>query len=305
MKKGSITLIKYKKRIRFFSVLTIIFWGVFIHFENSLAQNISIPDTLRGWDQIWIANLHGSQATYNNWSQGGASSVSGTGSTVFSLLNRVDRKSYGFRVNLKYGRAYVNGDGMRKTDDVINVRNRFTQQFIDEEKLSLYASTSFQTQFDKGYDFGAGVAESDSLISDFMSPAYLSESMGIAFNPIKSLTMESGVGLKQTIIADGTLSENYGLEPGSNVRYEGGLSTGIDLQSEIFSDIHYNGSLETFTNLLNGLKKTDIIWSNELKGEINKSVNALLQFDLKYDDDFSKKLQLKQVLSVGVSLNFF
>lgn len=276
-----------------------------LSFSNLSAQSITIPDTLKGWEKSWDASLNGSQATYSNWSQGGVSSVSGAGSSVLTFLNRNDKRGYGFRVNLKYGQSYISDEGFRKTDDVISIRNRLTNNFKEEDKLAVYFTSVFQTQFDRGYDYGGGFAGQDSLISNFFSPAYFTESMGIAYTPKEFFTMELGVGLKQTIVVDDSLTENYGLEPSENFRSEGGVSTGVYFEKEIFSNIFYTGSLETFTNLLNGLKKTDVSWTNEIVGEINKTVNATCQFELKYDDDFSSQIQLKQVLSVGISMNLY
>ena len=48
-----------------------------------------------------------------------------------------------------------------------------------------------------------------------------------------------------------------------------------------------------------------VLPDNEIVGEINKTVHASCQFELKYDDDFSSQIQLKQVLSAGISLNFY
>lgn len=281
-----------------------IFWLVTI-ISNLSAQNISIPDTLKGWDQIWVTSLNGSEAMYSNWSQGGASSVSGAVSSVFKLLNRKNKRGFGVRLNLKYGQSYIKDGGVRKTDDQISLRSRLTKNFKEEDILAVFTSTWIQTQFDKGYKYNGGFGGRDSLISNFLSPIYFTESMGIAYTPKDYFTMEVGVGLKQTYIADDIITENYGLNPYENFRSEGGVSAGINLQKEIFSNIFYSGSLETFTNLLNGLKRTDISWSNELVGEINEVVNASFQFEMKYDEDFSSQVQLKQILSVGVSLNLY
>lgn len=275
-----------------------------ITFSNLSAQTITIPDTLKGWEHNWVASLNGSQATYSNWSQGGVSSVSGAASSVLTIINRKNKRGYGFRINLKYGQSYLKGEGFRKTDDVISIRNRLTNDFKDEDRLAVYFSSGFQTQFDKGYDYGV-IAGQDSLISNIFSPAYFTESMGIAYTPKEFLTIELGVGLKQTIVADDSLTDNYGLNPTENFRSEGGISAGINLEKEIFPNIFFSGSLETFTNLLNGLKKTDISWTNEIIGEINETVHASCQFELKYDNDFSNQIQLKQVLSLGISMNLY
>ncbi|MAL17199.1 MAG: hypothetical protein CL670_16870 [Balneola sp.] len=269
------------------------------------AQTVSIPDTLNGWEQQWVASLNGSQAAYSNWSQGGVSSVSGTGSSVFTLLFRDGKFAYGFRTNLKYGQARINGDGVRKTDDLISIRNRFTYTFEEDGTLSAYGVIGFKTQFDRGFNYDAKVAGGDSLISNFMAPGYFNEGIGLAYAPTQSFIFEAGLGLKQTIISDGELAPNYGLNQGDNFRGEGGLTTGINFEKAIAENILYSSSLETFTNFLIPISETDVAWGNELVGQINNVVSASFQFELRYDNDFSSEVQLKQVLSAGVSVNLY
>ncbi len=99
--------------------------------------------------------------------------------------------------------------------------------------------------------------------------------------------------------------EHYGLEPDENFRAEGGITTGINFEKEVFENILYIGSVSTFTNLLIPISETDVIFSNELVGQINSLVSASLQFEMRYDNDFSSELQVKQVLSAGISVNLY
>lgn len=272
---------------------------------SGFTQSISIPDTLKGWGQSWVASLNGSQAAYNNWSQGGVNSISGTGSSVFTLMYKKDLFSYGFRTNLKYGQTNISGQGVRKTDDVISIRNRFNYLFEKESNLSGYGSVSFRTQFDKGFEYAIEDGQPDILISNFMAPAYINEGAGVAYNPSKSFTLEAGLGLKQTIVNNDSLATTYGLEAGENFKSEGGLTTGINFEKEVFEDILYTSTFETFTNILTPISETDVIWANELVGQINSLVSASFQFELRYDNDYSSEIQVKQVLSAGISVNLY
>lgn len=269
------------------------------------AQSISISDTLSGWDQSWVASLNGSQAAYNNWSQGGVSSLSGTGSSVLTMMYRKDKFSYGFRTNLKYGQSNIKGQGIRKTDDVISIRNRFNYRLREDGTFSAYGSISLRSQFDSGFEYGAADDGSDILISDFFAPAYFEEGVGLAYNPISNFTFEAGMGLKQTYVKNDALVTKYGLNAGENFRAEGGITTGINYEEEVFENILYTGTLSTFTNLLIPISETDVIFSNELVGQINSLVSASLQFEMRYDNDFSSELQIKQVLSAGISVNLY
>jgi hypothetical protein len=269
------------------------------------AQSISIPDTLDGWDKNWAASLNGSQAAYNNWSQGGVSSISGTGSSIFTIIYKKDQFSYGFRTNIKYGQANIKGQGVRKTDDVISIRNRFNYSFVEDGTWSGYGTINFRTQFDQGFEYATEAGEPDILISNFFAPAYLTEGVGIAYNPTQAFTFEAGLGLKQTFVTDDDLATDYGLEAGENLTSEGGLTTGINFEKEVFENILYSSGIETFTNFLIPIDETDVFWTNELIGQINSIVSASFQFELRYDNDYSSELQVKQVLSAGVSVNLY
>src|SRR5699024_9309310 len=92
-----------------------------------------------------------------------------------------------------------------------------------DSDFSLYGDVDFRTQFDKGYDYGAADDGSDILISRFMSPAYISEDVGIAYIPNDIYSLSAGVGLKQTIVLDDDLVTDYGLNEGSNLGKKPGI----------------------------------------------------------------------------------
>ena len=269
-------------------------------------QTIVIPDTLKGWENDWVINLNGAQASFDNWSEGGVNTISGTFSTNYTKIYRSDLFAFGIRINGRYGQARFNGD-TRKSDDLFTIRTRSTFGFTDRTRLSAYGTVMLRTQFRDGFEYNAKLnpAGADSLISAFFAPAYITEGIGISFTAEKSLQMEAGLGLKQTIVMQENLAPNYGLNNGETLRFEGGLTTGITYQKEVVKNVQYNADIETFTNLLHPINETDVYWTNEFIGKINSTIRASLQFELRYDHDFSTDIQLKQVLSAGVSMDLF
>ncbi|MEO9887507.1 MAG: DUF3078 domain-containing protein [Balneola sp.] len=287
-----------------FTRTLLLFIAILFITDSVNAQTIVVPDTLVGWNQTWVANLNGSQASYSNWSEGGVNTISGTASTVFTRMYRKEQYTFGFRTNLRYGQSRIDGR-TRKSDDLISIRLRSTYDLQEDSKVAAYGAIQFRTQFADGYEYDAKVAGGDSLISGFFSPAYLTEGAGLEYNANPSLQMEAGLALKQTFISDGDLSPNYGLPQGDTFRSEGGLTTGISFQSKIAENIQYSSNLETFTSFTNPVSETDVFWANELVGQINSLISASFQFEMRYDNDFSSEVQIKQVLSAGISVNLY
>lgn len=269
------------------------------------AQSITVPDTLKGWETSWLANLNGAQAAYSNWSAGGVNSIALNASTVYTSIYRKDKFGYAFRTNLKYGQNNTDGVGLRKTDDLIMIRNQFSYRLTDNGVWRLRGGLMLQTQFDDGFEFGETDSDPDILVSKFLAPLYIMEDVSLEYRPLPNLAMDLGLGLKQTIVRDTTLSENYGVDAGEKFRSEAGFTAAVSFEKEVASNILYTTGLSTFSNFLIPLSSTDVYWSNELVGQINSIVSASFQFELRYDDDFSNEVQLKQVLSAGISVSLY
>lgn len=267
-------------------------------------ETIVVPDTLSGWNYGWVAGLNGAQASYSNWAQGGVNNIAVSGNSTFRTYYREGKFSYGFLLNTRYGKTRIEGEGTRKTDDRLSIRNRFLYDLGgDESHFSVYGNLNFRTQFDRGFEYGEDAGDPDILISNFFSPAYITESVGILYRPSTNVSFEAGLGLRQTIVNDESVLENnlYGLPEGDNFRNEAGLSLGASYQQNIASNIVLSSTAETFTNLNRSLSSTDVYFSNEFIGNLSNFINTSLRFDLAYDDDFSSELQVRQSITVGIS----
>jgi hypothetical protein len=251
------------------------------------------PWELGGW-----LTLNGSQASFRNWSQGGVNNITGTSTARFTAVYRRDRYVFNNSVNLKYGKSRVSGIGYRKTDDEIRIRNQI-RRILDDPRFSLIAQLNFDTQFDEGFD-----RANTTVISKFLAPAYVIQTVGFAYNPDKWYQIDMGISMRQTIVSDTTLSTRYGLKPGETLRNEGGISIGVNMARDIATNVNYTGQLATFTNLLEPVNYTSLRFTNELIGKINSYLTANVQLAFIYDRNITRELQVKQVISVGFSYRF-
>ncbi|MDZ7690538.1 MAG: hypothetical protein U5K69_05280 [Balneolaceae bacterium] len=109
--------------------------------------------------------------------------------------------------------------------------------------------------------------------------------------------------MKETIVTDTDLSTRYGLKAGETFRFEPGYSFIFNFDKTLVSNVRLVSSLETFSNIQEPIDQTDINFSNEIVGKINDYLNTTFQFVLVYDSDFNRRVQIKQVLSVGFSFS--
>lgn len=283
------------RRQSYYGILFVIVLAFFT--ANVQAQD-SLQTAPEKWQNSWNIGLNGSQASYNNWSKGGVSSLSGTATSVYKAAYKSGAFSYFFENNMKYGQIKNDGQQMQKTDDQILIRNRFDYHL--SHQAAIIGNINFQTQFAAGFD---GTGDTRVKISDAFAPAYLQENVGIAFTPDDNFNAQAGLGLKQTIVTIDGLQSLYGVKADENLRFEAGINLGINFSKDIAENVSLTSSLESFSNLMRSLASTDFIFRNELTGKINKNLSTNFQFSVMYDDDFSKDLQIKQVLSVGFVLN--
>ena len=250
--------------------------------------------------------FNGSQASYSNWAQGGSNNIAVTGSSLFKATYKQNKFTFETSLNTRFGQAKIDGDGVRKTDDKLEFRNRLSYELRHNHlDINLFGSINFRTQFDRGFDYDKGPGGTDLYISNFMAPGYLTENIGLSFVPAKDLALEIGMALQQTFITKEELRASYKFDPDESVRNEGGVTLAATYVMRIAENLSLNTSLETFTGVSKSIKSTDFIFKNQITGRINSFMNAGLRFDVAYDDDFSEDLQVAQVLTVGVSFSLF
>jgi hypothetical protein len=276
-------------------------------FAFQTEPDTTVADTISAWEMNWVAGINGSQAVYSNWSKGGTNSMSLSSSSLIQLAYEKNNFEYEFRVRTRFGKARIQGQGVRKTEDMIRIRNRFLYRINPDEEsdFRLFGNVNFETQFSEGFNYGAGPEGEDILTSNYLAPAYFTQNAGLAYFPKTDFSFEAGLGLRQTIVQDTTLSTRYGLEEGERFRLEGGLTTGINFELEVMEDIRYLGTLETFTNIHQSIRRTDVYFSNEFAGRVNDYVNVIFRLEILYDDDFSNRVQVSQALSAGVTIDIY
>ncbi|MBD3223854.1 MAG: DUF3078 domain-containing protein [Caldithrix sp.] len=258
------------------------------------AQNEDKQKATYGWQKEMVGNLNFTQNSFDNWVAGGEDSWSWQLDVNAKFVN--DQKSYNWSNTgkLSFGKTKVGDDDSRKAADEIKLESVYTY------KMAIYVnpfiSATGQTQLTQGYNY---TDTSKISISNFMDPAYFTQSVGLGYAPTESFKTRLGAAIKETKTSE---YENlYG--EGEELRVEYGVESVTDVNMKLNKLILYNTKLELFSNLQR-LDEIDVNWDNVFSAKLAQYITVSLNIKLFYDKNISAKRQLKQTLAVGLSYTF-
>lgn len=259
-----------------------------------------------GWSTELTGNLSGSQASYRNWAEGGVNTFSFSS----SLQGEADHtegpwhQEHDLRLTLGYLKS--NGRKFRKSDDLIRLDASLIYQgghgvltYLDPT-----VGVNVRTQFAPGFDYRENPFGDDRdppvRISEFMAPGTFTQSLGLVYDEYSWFTQRVGLGGKQTWVRVPEFRPLYGLETDQAVRWEIGVEARTEVDRELLENTRIRSSLALFKSF-GAADLPDLLWENLLTIDANQWLTTNLELVFLYDADVSRELQLKQVLSLGVS----
>lgn len=267
------------------------------------------------------------QVSFSNWVQGGENSLASTSIVNLSLNYKSDDFSWENRLNMAYGILKIENTPMRKNEDRIHFLSKGGREVAPNLSTSFLAE--FRSQFAEGFKY-----PNDSVVvSRFMAPGNLNISLGVDYKPWEFLSLfVSPASGKFTFVLDQELADkgSFGVDPaeydadgnllrqGSRLNAEFGSLINIMFSKEVFEDIMVESKLTLFNNLFDddrsNRKNTDVDWETSVNIKINRYITASFLLHLIYDHDtlipvengnadagFTRKVQVKQLLGIGLS----
>ncbi len=287
---------KDKQSFRMISSLLILLF--LIPVTSVWAQDEAETDST-AWKKSLGALLSGSQASYDNWAEGGINSLAFTASLNGTATRKTTSWNQKHEMRLALGSLKQDTLDFRKADDLISWVSTF--QYHDETTFARWnptASIDFRTQFANGFDYGGAEPVK---VSAFFAPATVLETVGFSYNPQEWFTWLIGLAGKQTIVGIEELRPNYGNALDESVRFEVGFNTKAGIDKDIFENVHLKSTLGVFA-AFGKVDKPDIRWENLVTMSVNSWLSVGFEFVTFLDKDISPDWQLKQVLSTGVTV---
>jgi hypothetical protein len=276
------------------------------------------PDTLTGWETDLSGRLSTSQAAYKDWQEGGINTLS-----IATALDGQARRSgehwaQTYSTRLTFGLInQENGDDsggrVRKSEDLIRVVSNL--QYKGDGFFRIFTPTiavDLRTQFAKGFNYSSnpypeGNPRADDELpvqtSEFFSPAFITESIGLTYEPASGVSIRLGGASKQTVVLDDSLRVLYSVDPTTSTRVEAGAELAVGADLDLSENIRYQSNLNTFFSFNQTENPPDVIWENVISMSVNDWLSTNLEFVALYDKNTVDAIQLKEVLSVGISFD--
>lgn len=272
-------------------------------------QPVQVPESdlklkVNYWRNWTSFGINMNQATFSeNWSGGGVNSIAFGSQINFKVDYTKEDKNFVSEIILQYGKLKNKDQLQRKTNDRIYWDNKVALKL--SKHWSFFGSLNFESQFDRGFSYKkVNGEEVSTIISRFMSPGYLTESLGFEYKTGKSFWLRIGTGTaRQTFVLDKELyltnPKNFGVTPGQSFRNEMAFQLVTNFEKEVAPNMMLKSRYSLFANY-EQLRHMDQRLDVTLLAKVNKVVNVTLAGIAVYDDDASSHIQASQTLSLGV-----
>ncbi len=264
----------------------------------STAGNKPIADTTKPkhWTYKGQYNLMLNQVSFTNWATGGENAISARAMVDYHLKYKKGKFRFENTGHLAYGIAGYNKMRIQKTDDKMEL------SFSAGSKISKHWSFTgmfiFKSQFTNGYQY-----PNDSiLISGFLSPAYITISLGMKYQIGKKFQLFlSPLAGKLTVVKNQALANQgaFGVPaairdslgeiiiPGKHYFGQLGINFLVSFEKKIMKNTTYKTNLNVYNNYLdprNDVRwKPYVNWSNRITFKINEYFATIFDFHMIYD----------------------
>ena len=282
--------------------------GIIILCSVSLAysQSSDRPNDLDTtyWSTKLSAGINLNQTSFSgNWRGGGVNSFS-SGTIVEARASyERDRITFDNEVELLYGIVRQQGQDVRKANDRIFLDTKAGYELNDS--WGSYLSLNFLTQFTDGFDYDDD--DERTLTSSFLSPGYLTGSLGFEYRPNDDFSLRVGpLSPRLTFMRDDAVTanvpENYGVPVGNTVRTEWlAFQLYATWDKEIAEDFTIKSRYQMFANY------ETLAWDSidhrldvTLTAQITNMINVTFTSINLYDIDQDPGIQYSTGLALGI-----
>ncbi|HEX6849391.1 MAG TPA: DUF3078 domain-containing protein [Chitinophagaceae bacterium] len=255
-----------------------------------------------GWKFKGTMILNLNQGALSNWAGGGEDNVMGINSILNYAINfRYNKHTWDNYFDMALGFQNATSFGkFRKIDDRVDVISKYGYHINKRWYVGLL--TNFNTQLLTGYEYSD---KADRKISNFLTPGKITLSPGLDYKTDKRFSLFiSPVTARWILKSDGDFyyQSKFGVDSSYKVNNEFGAFVTAKFSASFTKWATYTSRLDLFSNYKRNPENIDVLMNNLLTMRFTKMFATNLTLDLIYDDDVVKRLQIKEILGVGVTV---
>ena len=278
--------------------------SVFLFFDSALGQTEqSTPAPPEyGWKHSLVSSLTLTQVAYTDWAQGGENALAYT--FMFDSKSTEDEASSNWQTLYKFafGQTRLGSQGIRKTDDIIDLSTVFTYKL--GSLVNPYVSATLKSQFADGSVYPR--PDSAVQVSAFFDPAYLTQSTGVGYQPINEIKTRLGVGLREVITSQ---FNQYSDDPSTFSEVEktsvnGGIESVTNVDWQMDDNVLFTTQLEFFAPFSH-FDETVMRNNTTVTAKVSKYVTAVFSVQLINEKRISPYMQVKETIALGLSYTIF
>ena len=277
-----------------------LFLCLFLLASVGLAQD-STKAPEYGWKQSLVAGLTLTQVAFTDWAQGGENALSYAASADGKAVDEEEGMNWTSAYKFAFGQTRLGNQGLRKTDDIIDLSTVLT--FKLNTYINPYVAATFKTQFAKGFMYDAAGIETQ--VSKFFDPAYLTQSAGFGYQPVKEIRTRLGAALREVITDQ---FNQYADDPATvdieKTSIDGGLESVTNVDWPMYENILFTTQLELFAPFKR-MDEVVVRSTTAITGKVNKYMTAIFALQLINEKRVSPKTQVKESIAIGLSYTIF
>lgn len=277
----------------------------------------------RHWTYYSEVELAISQGKLANWANGGENSLSLLSNVRYFWNYNKNKTSWESWMHYRVGFMKNGDEDIRKNEDRFELNTKLGQRAFKHWYYTAQFNTL--TQLFNSYEYRKNdkKEEERKLVANFMSPGYFTLSLGLDYKPNDNFSLFiSPIAGKWNFVRDTAKidEKRYGVnEEGKRYRREAGAR--VDLRSKIDNVLGIMNIRNEFTAFMSYEEKDGYLnrdkddeerkkipltanWKLTLDFKINYFMRASIYTETIYDENYSRKLQFRENLNLGVNFRF-
>ena len=249
------------------------------------------------WSHELVGGLNLTQVALKDWTGGGDDAIAWSATLTGSSEYDRDRIRWSTQYGLAFGQTKLGDGAVRKTDDRIDLASTMT--YVMGVYVNPYVGVTLNSQFATGYKY----TDTDKVaVSRFFDPAYLTQTVGLGYQPMRQLKTRAGLGLRQ-IVTRRYRSYAGGDEDGNRVKVDAGLESVTEARWRLADNVLLTSRLQIFVPVTD-VDRSSVRNDTNINLEVSRYVSTNLSLQIVDDSSAHPDTQIKQVLAVGLSYRF-